>query len=203
MSWVWGCFVLSFLTALLLMLPTLFLGSQHGWSRGRKDWCREISHPCNVSAYAFGTAGSCHLQFVCKISNFVVWCLSHWKGCVCFTADIGHLFSDDNCEVQSVSCAQGYCFPSQKTFSPVGIWYEPWLSWEIFRSILRIMLLCYKITLGRCLGNVRFGLLVFLPCDENKPINLRREYCIECRISVLSTSGLLFSQLHMNILQGF
>lgn len=72
-----------FLTALLLMLPTLFLGSQHSWSHGRKDWCREISHPQDVSAYAFRTAGSCHLQFVCETSNFVVWCLSHWKGCVC------------------------------------------------------------------------------------------------------------------------
>lgn len=72
-----------FLTALLLMLPTLFLGSQHSWSHGRRDWCREISHPCSVSAYACRTAGSCHLQFVCETSDFVVWCLSHRKGCVC------------------------------------------------------------------------------------------------------------------------
>lgn len=40
-------------------------------------------HPCNVSAQAFRTAGSCCLQFVCETSSFVVCCLSHWKGCVC------------------------------------------------------------------------------------------------------------------------
>lgn len=82
-----------FLTALLLMLPTLFLGSQHSWSHGRKDWCREISHACNVSAYAFRTAGSCRLQLVCETSNFVVWCLSRWKGCVCVSLLILETYS--------------------------------------------------------------------------------------------------------------
>lgn len=86
----------------------------------------------------------------------------------------------------------------KKTFSLVESGMNLNLPGNFSGVFLEIMLLCYRITLGRYLGNVRFGLLVFFLCDENKPINPHREHYIERRISVLSTSGLLFSQLHVN-----